>query len=270
MWTRSELKSKGKYAMRRNYWKCVIAALFLTFIVGGFSPEINYNTTSYDNSYSMSDESYIIDEEDIPYVFDQDKPVDVFFNTPTDNHITIKYHGLPISMLLSFGILIVVAGLLLDIFIFSPMEVGARKYFIDNSNESGDLKDFLFVFNSDYYLNIVKIQFLRSLYTFLWALLFVVPGIVKSYEYQMIPYLLAQDPNLSSQEVFYTSKKMMLGHKWNSFILDFSFIGWHLLSALTFGIVGVFYVSPYVYATQAELYLTLKENEYSLYDERGI
>ncbi|MDD6580855.1 MAG: DUF975 family protein, partial [Lachnospiraceae bacterium] len=50
------------------------------------------------------------------------------------------------------------------------------------------------------------------------------------------------------------------GQKWNAFVLDLSFIGWHILSAFTLGILGVFYVMPYYYQTSAELYLTLKNN----------
>lgn len=84
----------------------------------------------------------------------------------------------------------------------------------------------------NFYLNIVKTQFLRSLFTVLWTLLLIVPGIVKSYEYRMIPYILAENPSISSKRAFELSKKMTDGEKMNIFVLDLSFIGWSLLGLL--------------------------------------
>ena len=100
-------------------------------------------------------------------------------------------------------------------------------------------------------------MFLRDLYLVLWTLLFILPGVVKSYEYKMIPYLLAEYPDMSTKEVFAKSREMMNGQKMDTFILDLSFIPWSVLSAITAGIAGLFYVSPYKDATYAELYDTL-------------
>ena len=85
----------------------------------------------------------------------------------------------------------------------------------------------------------------------------IIPGVVKSYEYKMIPYLLAEYPDMSTKEVFSKSREMMNGQKMDTFILDLSFIPWSVLSAITAGIAGFFYVSPYKDATYAELYDTL-------------
>lgn len=100
--------------------------------------------------------------------------------------------------------------------------------------------------------------FLKQLFTFLWCLLLIVPGIVKAYEYMMVPYLLAENPDMSREEVFAMSKRMMYGNKWNAFVLDLSFVGWLILGALTLNIVNVLYTNPYRYLTSAELYHTLK------------
>lgn len=103
----------------------------------------------------------------------------------------------------------------------------------------------------------MKVMFCRDLFTFLWSLLFVIPGIVKSYEYKMVPYLLAEYPGMDRNEAFARSREMMYGQKWNTFVLDLSFIPWNILSSITFGLVGLFYVFPYQDATYAELYDTL-------------
>lgn len=98
---------------------------------------------------------------------------------------------------------------------------------------------------------------LVSLYTFLWSLLFIIPGIVKSYSYAMTPYILLDRPELSPTEAIKESEKMMNGHKMDLFILDLSFIGWILLSMLTCGVL-ILYVEPYMMATKAAFYLELK------------
>lgn len=98
---------------------------------------------------------------------------------------------------------------------------------------------------------------LVSLYTFLWSLLFIIPGIVKSYSYAMTPYILLDRPELSATDAIKESEKMMNGHKMELFILDLSFIGWILLSILTCGIL-VLYVEPYMMATRSAFYLELK------------
>ena len=74
----------------------------------------------------------------------------------------------------------------------------------------------------------------------------------------MVPYILADDPTIGGKDAITLSRQMMNGHKWNTFVLDLSFIGWELLSVLTAGLLGLFYVKPYEAATGAELYQVLK------------
>lgn len=127
----------------------------------------------------------------------------------------------------------------------------------------GEISDVLSKFNSEHYGNIVKIMFLEFLYMYLWSLLFIIPGIVKFYEYRMIPYILAENPGMNSREVFEVSKRMMNGKKWEMFVLDLSFIGWAILEIITCGIVAVFYVMPYKNATDAEVYAFNKAQAYT-------
>ena len=74
----------------------------------------------------------------------------------------------------------------------------------------------------------------------------------------MVPYILADHPEMSGKEVITLSRQMMNGSKWRAFVLDLSFIGWDILSLLTLGLLGIFYVSPYKCSTNAELYHALK------------
>ena len=98
---------------------------------------------------------------------------------------------------------------------------------------------------------------LVSLFTFLWSLLLIIPGIVKSYSYAMTFYILADNPDMSPTEAINESKEMMKGNKWRLFCLDFSFIGWYLLSFLTLGIL-LLWVNPYSMQARVEFYESLK------------
>ena len=99
-------------------------------------------------------------------------------------------------------------------------------------------------------------QFLRGLYVFLWSLLFVIPGIVKSYAYAMTPFIMAENPELTANEAIAASQQLMDGHKGELFTLDLTFIGWGILAALTMNI-GNLALNPYKCAAYAAFYKDL-------------
>jgi uncharacterized membrane protein len=99
----------------------------------------------------------------------------------------------------------------------------------------------------------------RAVVNFLWFLLLIIPGIVKLYAFRMVPFILADNPNIGYKRALNLSEQMTGGHKFNMFVLDLSFIGWFLLGLLAF-FIGVFFVLPYYNAAQAELYLTLRKS----------
>lgn len=92
----------------------------------------------------------------------------------------------------------------------------------------------------------------------LWTLCFIVPGIIKAYEYCMVPYILAEHPEMESAAVFERSRMLTQNNKMNIFVLEISFIGWLFLGMMCCGI-GVIFVSPYIDITMTHLYLKLKE-----------
>ena len=78
----------------------------------------------------------------------------------------------------------------------------------------------------------------------------------------MDPYILSENPGMKREDVFQISKEMMRVHKFDLFILDLSFIGWNILSAMTCGLLGIFFVNPYVEATNAEVYAFNKQEAF--------
>ena len=146
----------------------------------------------------------------------------------------------------------------LRIFLGYPLEVGGRKYFIQACQYKNNEKCFRFAFDRKNYSGVVLTMLLKGIQNTLWFLLLIIPGIVKYYSYRMVPYILADNPNIGGKRAIELSNKMTKGHKFAMFILDLSFIGWYLLGLLVF-VFGVFLVLPYVDTTYAELYLVLRK-----------
>lgn len=103
-----------------------------------------------------------------------------------------------------------------------------------------------------------KVQFLAGLFTGLWTLLFIIPGIIKGISYSMSMYILAENKGMSALEAINRSKAMMEGHKMDYFVLNLSFIGWILLTYFTLGIAGI-WVVPYMSTTITNFYNRIKE-----------
>ena len=108
--------------------------------------------------------------------------------------------------------------------------------------------------------------FLQGVYTLLWTLLLIIPGIVKAYSYAMTSYILYDNPELQGNAAIEKSMRMMRGHKLELFLLHLSFIGWALLCILTLGI-GLFWLVPYVQASQAAFYEDVKEEYLNMIQE---
>lgn len=276
MWSRVELKEKGKAAFSRNYWRCVLAALILAVFVesGGNNNNSNTQDAGYQEDWAegvwndddFGDESRfqdgilsgsVLQEEETSVLEVIPDASDLYKNRKFPFLLWISdFFRTHVSVMMVY--LFTVGVLILSIFVFPVLEIGGCRFFIENAHSPAVMGEFLFGFRSGAYGKMVLTQFLRTLYTFLWTFLLIIPGIVKSYEYRMIPYLLADNPELTTEEAFFISREMMDGNKWDTFVLDLSFLGWELLSAVTLGIAGIFYVNPYEYATKAELYLKLR------------
>ena len=153
-------------------------------------------------------------------------------------------------------LVVCIISVLISVFLLVPLQVGCGRFFLRAAKGTYEVGDMGYAFSPSY-MNIVKIMFFRGLYVFLWSLLFIIPGIIKAYEYRMIPFILAENPNISKEEAFEKTKVMMTGDKLNAFVLDLSFFGWMLLTICTCGLLGLFYVYPYYYNTVAELYYAL-------------
>ena len=137
------------------------------------------------------------------------------------------------------------AGAIGAVFV-APVSMGLLCYIVSMAQGQRAAFSTLFSegFRGEYYLRRVGGIAWMYLFSFLWSLLFFIPGIVKSYSYALTPYLLATHPEIGAKQALKVSMKLMNGKKGELFVLDLSFLGWILLSGLTCGVLSIFYVSP--------------------------
>ena len=227
MWSISELKEKGKTAFKGNYWKCVLVSLILVIITAGSAGGSSSSTSQQAQQNAQ-------------------QPM-------TEEQIAIM------GAILVAALVFLVIWTIIKIFLLNPVEVGCHNFFKNNLfDQNVNLSEIKAAFGPNYKRSVGTI-FLRDLFILLWMLLLIIPGIVKSYSYAMVPYLIIDEPELSATEIITRSREMMNGNKWRAFLLDLSFIGWILLTIITCGIVGIFWTNPYMYSTKAALYQELRK-----------
>ena len=123
----------------------------------------------------------------------------------------------------------------------------------NHREESVDLENLFDGFRGGRYTRVFCALFLVNLFTFLWALLLIIPGIMKAFSYALTPYIIMDEPELTARQAITRSCEIMQGRRWKLFCLYLSFIGWGILSLLTFGI-GILWLVPYMNASVAAFY----------------
>ena len=222
MWNNSELKQRAKEVLSRfGFW----TPFFATIICGLLMTDAS-NLFSIISEFPQF-ENYLYNEE------------------------TAEIVGIAI-------IAVFVFSFFWNIFIGYPIFVGMNRFFMENRIGGSKVERVFWVFKSGHYFNVIGTMFLMNLKIFLWSLLLIIPGIIKGYEYCMIPYILAENPGISSERAFELTKEMTRDEKFDIFWLYLSFIGWILLGVITCGI-GLLFLEPYYQATLAELYQVMRE-----------
>lgn len=236
---RKSLKMRGKALFGGNnlfkgqYWQSVLVTLFMFFNIGSFvGPKFEIEFDDLESVFSSVN--------DINFV--KDFFINAFATTTT----------LAIAAVTIFSFI-------LTIFIVCTFKAGGIRYFLKlRKNNPTDVKEVFQNFKDKTFINIAKLSFCKYGFTYLWSLLFFIPGIIKSYEYWAIDYIVATRPNIDRQEAFRLSKTLMSGHKWDLFVLQLSFIGWQFLDSFTSGLLGIFYVNPYMQATFVEFFSDIR------------
>lgn len=238
MWFRSELKERAKAVLKVSYWKAFLVSLVIAITGGSATRGVNINWRN--NSHRWNNNAPVLGRYNYPHI---------------NNYVFSR-----VFTIIGISLLIVlIITIVFSIFVAEPLLVGGRKYFIQSAKNDVNINYLGYSFEKSAYMDIVKAMLWRSVITFLWFLLFIIPGIIKSYAYRMVPYILADNPNIGYKRALEISNQMTYGEKFNIFVLDLSFLGWYFLGSLLCGI-GIIFVRPYENATEAELYLVLKQN----------
>ena len=213
----SEIRLKARETLKGNYWNAVlvafVAAIFGALVINGGSFSINI----------------------------EDRVTEVFGSLP---RIIKIYLGIAAACAgVTFWVSFILGGV---------VQLGYARYLLkQHDGEVCSAKELFSQF--DRFGQGFLQAFLRGLYTFLWSLLLVIPGIIKSLGYAMTPFLMAENPYLTASEAIKLSQEKMRGHKGELFWLGLTFIGWSILATLTGGI-GYFFLNPYINAAYAAFY----------------
>lgn len=277
-WTRSELKERAKEALRRNYWKAVFVSFIFIVLSGGGSFSSSSSIAGggkgerADNPVPVEtdmpgdngDFEWTVTEEDASeqnglienMAYAISDSIEEALDRLGEARVAFVVTFAVVAAILFFGAMLI--GLAVDAFLINPLWVGAQRFMLKCLDDKGNIAELGYTFDH-HYLNGVKTTFMRDLYVFLWALLFLIPGIYKKYQYYLVEFILAENPDMPYREVLERSKKMMDGQKWNAFVLDLSFILWHMLGFITCGISEIAFVRPYINLTRAALYRALSD-----------
>ena len=223
-----ELRIKAWESLKGKYWMAFIVVLVLGILS-------SIGTSMMTSSQNIMDVVKMVD--------------------PAEMDTTMQLGAM---VLTGASSVIAIVGFLISLLVGNAATVGLTNYFIKNTYSKPTFADAFSGFKVKYGRNIGTLL-LIGIKTVLWTCLFIIPGVIKSFEYAIIPYILADDAEISSKEAFKKAKQMMKGNKWRLFKLDLSFFGWFILCCLTFGI-GVIFLLPYVNAAAAEFYVELKNN----------
>ena len=262
-WTREGLKISAKQRLQQQYWKFVLLALILALVTGGISNASGRVTGSLSKSSNSqtTNTKQLTDNQIVNRILNE--------GTAGSSASTILHAVTATSFSIFLLLVFIVAAfisILLSIFLINPVIVGGCGAFDKGFDEEPNIRNLVSAFGPEY-KNTVLTMFLRDLFTNLWMLLLVVPGIIKHYEYKCIPYLLAENPSMNYSEAFAESRRLMDGHKMDAFVLDLSFIGWELLTIIP--LVGILWVNPYYNLTWAAFYRAVSNAEQRRYHFEG-
>ncbi len=291
MWKIKDMKSGGRSALRKNYWRIVGISILMTFLVGGVELGLYFDQPSgslengklYVNTNADILRDWQISMGDITEGDGEERALAFLGEhyNPTKGVLAKVYNKVTAERSVLYGVLdavnnmvfkdrlgegvIILTGAVISgfiiIFIINVLQVGRCRFIMENrSYHSSRPGRLLFPWRVGRWKHTALVMLKRAALLFLWDLT-VIGGITKRYSYRMVPYILAENPDTGSRDAFRLSIEMMRGNKFRAFLLDASFIGWYALNILTLGILRWAYIIPYRDMTCGELYYTLRKAE---------
>lgn len=274
-WKIKEMKKNARMTLKKNYWSAVIICLILAIFTSSFTYttlmnlDITNGSTTNDLQHGIQIFESLLQNIGIEKeVFASRGALAALYRSITSSGSII--YGI-IHAITQFifgreifsGILILI-GIILYIvywlFIGNMLTIGARRFFLESHKYYGTQPGrILFAYKIRRTRKVAAVMLREALYLLFWTCFTLIGGIIKMYSYKMIPYLLAENPDIPRKEIFRISRQMMKGSKWKAFLMEVSFFGWYLLSMLTLGFLSILFINPYKTAADTELYYELRK-----------
>ena len=234
-WSRKELKTNAKAALKRSFWKDLLALI----IVGLIGAAVSYCLFMIVNAISGGD------------LMKSQEALNNIQNGATEAEVRQALNE-------SFGPAYSIYNCLnslISLFFIIPLGIGTYRFFQVSRSGNASFSE-LFVPLKKFF-RIGLIMCWLGIKVFLWSLLFIIPGIIKAYQYSQVPLILAENPSIKCRRAFQISKAMTKGNKWHLFVLELSFILWVIGTICTCGLLAI-YFAPYYQATFVEAYYKMK------------
>ncbi len=242
---RVQIKENAKAILKKEHFLCAVVA-FIVFILGGgtgmTTPSITLN--------------FNVNSSEMPSGFES---MLNSFNMNTQMLEDLLSGAFAITSVVA--LVVAAVTVVFRIFVSNQLKVGSCRFYLKlRRNHPVELGELFQSYRDKTFLNVAKATFMRDLFTALWSMLCIIPGIIKSYEYAAVDYLLCLNPAMDYRTALDLSKKIMNGHKMELFELRISFLGWNILSLFTCGILSIVYVNPYRLISEAEFFSFVREN----------
>jgi len=289
---RKGLKGKARKVVKKNYWHLVAICFIVAFVTGAYSQIGTLNLfTIYDERGEIADviednlgksnnnmevvtdiidtvvDNSGVEAEKLSERFNRGV-FSMIFNNITDSDsvvygmINIINQGLFKGRIM-YGLQLLIGTAITAAFWFfisNLLRIGERRFFMEASfYDKIPARRILLPVAVKRWVKSCTVMFFAALYQWLWNLT-IVGGLIKMQSYRMVPYIVAENPDINHKDAIMLSRKMMDGYKWEAFKLDLSFIGWGILGILSFGLLSIFYVNPYQTATGTQFYFAVREN----------
>lgn len=286
MFNRSELKNRGKKAFYRNYKYAIIVTFIYAILVGGTVISVNNNFDSQEESIKpvslkkiKADTNSLIVNEFIQGLTGNKPYEDNFMTHGARGVFATVINNVSDSGSFLFGVLnalnqmlfkdriwasvIIIIGAILSliywIFVSKVLEVGNARFYLENrvyiKTKASKL---ILPYKLGATTNIAYTMFIKNIKVLLWSFT-IIGGFIKHYTYILVPYILAENPNIKCRDALRLSQEMINGYKWEVFKLDLSFILYYILGLMTFNISNLVFATPYMNATNAEVYMFLRK-----------
>jgi uncharacterized membrane protein len=269
----------------RRYWNSVAVCFFMAFLVGEYgasttalrsynegwetTQSISRHVTGKSKGETVSEFLYNISAGRIAKsqwlsrissdaTNSQTSTSDTFFFISVDV-VNQFFVGKNVNVFVAQGV-VSLLSILYVIFIANILRIGECRFFMEKRKyKDTRASRIIYLFRMGKVRGPAWIMFKKWFFNILW-LLTIVGGIIKFYEYRLIPYIVAENPDISADKAFKLSKTMMQGQKWKCFVLDLTFVGWEILTIFTIGLVGFFFSNPYRTSTYVEMYMELRNH----------